>query len=405
MLRRHARRGSTAAFPLVEALASMGNHPTAQLAALEALGETPVQAAADLADRWSGESAPKALRKAARRALLRLSQHGIQPTPPPAAAADGEAAARSERIRRALMTAVNGEGTRLLYLLIDVPFTGAQLVMAVSSQTHGLTRFDSAESSARRFKRFVEADAQRFGFALAEIPPAYARHLLSEAAAVSRAARDGLPQRYHSLRDLLAPTPDDPAAAVSPVFGLPDADAVRYRPEPVEASIELLDRPEFADWVPPAERVLPLARAWEEAEGGTLALPPSAVAQRREATMDQLVELVLGRGGADGFRRRLEDNAYLLLRNGNGREGRRALTAALALDPPDLATAKAHPLVRSLAAQALDAARTALAERGESPASGSATPPTLGASVAAGTPARGESADAVTTPSGLILPR
>ena len=397
MLRRHARQAGPDAFPLVEVLAGMGNRPTAQLAAVEALGEMPVQAAADLADRWTGDVAPKALRKAARRALLRLSQRGIQPSPPPAPAQDQAAVTRPERVRRALMTPVNGEGTRLLYLLVDVPFTGAQLVMAVVSQRHGLTRFDSAESSARRFEKFIAADAQRYEFALAEIPAAYARHLIAEAAAASRAAGHGLPQRYHSLKDLLSPAPDDPAAE-SPVFGLADADAVRYRPEPLEASMELLDRPEFADWVPSTDQVLPMAREWNEAEGGTLALPPSAVAQRREATMDQLVELVLGPSGAEGFRRRLEDNAYVLLRSGHGREGRRALTAALALDPPDVATAKAHPLVRSLAARALDAAREALAERGESPALGLAMP----GGAAAG---NAEEPETVTSPSGLILPR
>jgi hypothetical protein len=64
----------------------MGSHPQAQVAALEALGEVPLQAAADLAERWSDTEAPRELRKAARRALLRLAQRGIRPTPPPARA-------------------------------------------------------------------------------------------------------------------------------------------------------------------------------------------------------------------------------------------------------------------------------------------------------------------------------
>ena len=400
-LRRVARESGEGAFPLLEALAGMGAHPPAQAAAIEALGEVPLQAAADLVERWTGEQAPKELRKAARRAVLRLAQRGIHPTPPPAAGETVPPAPRPEHVRRALMSAVDGEGTRLLYLLFDVPMSGAYLALAIVSQAQGLTRFETTESSTRRFERFVEEDARRFNFTPVEIPPLYARHLLAEAVAASRAAGHGLPQRYHSFRDLL-PAPGEDEPVESPVYGEPDAAAVRYRPDALEESVQLLALPEFANWLPPAEQVVPLAREWEDAEGGTLALPPSAVAQKREATMAKLVTLVLGPGGPAGFRRRLEDNAYVLLRTGRAREGRRALAAALALDPPDLPTARVHPFVRSLAATALDEARAALAGERES------------ATARAGLTSVADLIDAgddedepglTRTPSGIILPR
>jgi hypothetical protein len=402
-LRRLAREAGEDAFRLLEALAGMGNHPRAQVAAVEALSEVPLAAAADVAERWTGEQVPRELRKAARRTLLRLAQRGIRPTPPPAVVAAPQPAPPPERIRRALMSAVNREGTRLLYLLVDVPMSGAHLAIAIVSQAHGLTRFDTAESSTRRFERVLQEDARRYSFTPVEIPPVYARHLLAEAVASARAAGRGLPQRYHSFRDLLPPPAEDEPVE-SPVYGEPDAAAVRYRPDALEESLHLLERPEFAGWLPALEEVLPLAREWEEAESGPLALPPSVVAQRREATMERLVTLVVGPGGAVGFRRRLEDNAYVLLRSGQARDGRRALAAALALDPPDPLTARAHPFVRTLAAQVLDEARATIAEQGEVGASRAALTG-LGGLLDAGTGVAGDERGLTTTPSGIILPR
>src|SRR5205085_7171325 len=134
-LRRVARQQGEASFALLETLAGMGNHPGAQLAAIEALGDVPLPAAADLAQRWTGSQAPKDRRKAARRALVRLQQRGIRPSSA-GAAIPNASAERPERIRRALMSAVNGEGTRLLYLLVDVPMSGAYMAMTVVSQSH-----------------------------------------------------------------------------------------------------------------------------------------------------------------------------------------------------------------------------------------------------------------------------
>jgi hypothetical protein len=129
--------------------------------------------------------------------------------------------------------------------------------------------------------------------------------------------------------------------------------------------------------------------------------------------MAKLIALVLGPGGAPGFRRRLEDNAYVLLRTGSARDGRRALVAALALDPPDLATAGAHPLVRALAAHALDTARAQLGQQTEATSdlarlaqlAGLAGAPQIADETSPAIALAPEEPRLTTTPSGLILPR
>jgi hypothetical protein len=56
-----------------------------------------------------------------------------------------------------------------------------------------------------------------------------------------------------------------------------------------------------------------------------------------------------------GARRRLEDNALVLLRRGETLAARRALAAASRLDPDDPGAARGHPLFRAIAQRAIEA--------------------------------------------------
>jgi hypothetical protein len=164
----------------------------------------------------------------------------------------------------------------------------------------------------------------------------------------------------------------------------------------VEQSPQLLERREFQGWFPRPERIAPLAEEWERADQGRLAVPPTVVAQRRNEVMGKVIELILGPGGLAGFRRRLEDNALVLLRGGERRAARLAVAAAARLDPADPAGAAQHPLVATLARRALDEALAEVRERG-------------GQSLLAGMDeldeGEGDDLGLERRPSGLIIPR
>ncbi|MGH2351583.1 MAG: hypothetical protein ACRDJN_08205, partial [Chloroflexota bacterium] len=223
-LRRYAREAGEPAAPLLTELAQREAPGAVQAAAVEALGDLRTPAAADLAARWAepaipsggqadhaGDAAPasaavsREVRKAARRALLRLAQQGIHPSPRPEVELAPEAPARPERVRRAQMSAVDGEGTRLLYLLIDLPLSGAQMAMAIVSEAEGLLRFEAVESTGRQFERYVTQERPNQDFPLVEVPPTYARWLIGEAARVSQVARKALPPVYSAFREALTP--------------------------------------------------------------------------------------------------------------------------------------------------------------------------------------------------------
>jgi hypothetical protein len=226
------------------------------------------------------------------------------------------------------------------------------MARVIASETEGLLRFETRESTGRQFERFVTTERPDRELALAEIPPAYARWLIGEAASASHARARALPQNYLSYREALAPPDEVP---VPPVEDEPVYLEVRYRPDLVEQSVELLDVPEFAMWLPSREAVAPLAEEWRGLERGLLSLPPTVLAQRREAVLDRVVDLVTGPGGVPAARRRVEDNALVLLRRGETLAARRALAAASRLDPDDAGAARGHPLFRAIARRAIEA--------------------------------------------------
>jgi hypothetical protein len=361
-LRRYARQEGAGALPLLRGLLDEpAAAPAVVLAALEALGDVPTAESAGLAARWAGEgpdapgaepggAADKANRKAARRALFRLSQAGVRPDTRPAPPPPVERE-RPERVRRALMSAADSEGTRLLYLLIDPPLGSAQLARVIASDSLGILRFESFESSGRQFERYVASERPDRELALAEIPAPYARWLVGEAEAASRTGGRALPSSYLSFRADLAP-PD--TVPIPPIEDEPIALEVRHRPDLVEQSVELLDLPEFQMWLPSQEAVTPLAEEWRDVEQGPLTLPPAVLAQRRDAIRDRVVDLVTGPGGVPGARRRLEDNALVLLRRGESTAARRAMAAAARLDPDDPGAAHTHPLFQAIAERAIE---------------------------------------------------
>jgi hypothetical protein len=356
-LRRHSRAAGADGLALLAALLDLGGEPRVLSAAAEAIGEVPSQAAADLANHWSLPHVPRETRKAARRALLRLAQRGFNPAPVEAPRPEATVTPRADRVRRALTSAVDAQGTRVLQLLVDLPRGGGHHVVAIVSAAEGVLRFEAGPATGRQFERLAEEGRQQMGLAMVELPPAHAREIIATAAEASRARGAGLPPQFAAFREALAPLPGDAdAVARHPVYEELEAAALRYRPDLVDADLTLLERQEFAGWQPEPESVAPLAEEWANVERSPLALPPSVVTQRRNAIMDRVVELVLGPGGAAGFRRRLEDNALVLLRSGETQAARRALATAMSLDPPDAATARANPFVRALAQQAIDLA-------------------------------------------------
>jgi hypothetical protein len=347
--------------PVLEGLLQDAAPASLVAAALEALGEVPAPRAAELAAHWAGDGADaatggappgtKETRKAARRALHRLSQAGVQPQlrPRPAPTPERE---RPERVRRALMSASDSEGTRLLYLLIDPPLGSAQMARVIASETGGLLRFEILDTTGRQFERYVTTARPDRELALAEIPAPYARWLVGQAVAAARAAGRALPPAYLSFRDSLVPPDAEP---VPPIEDEPIYLEVRYRPDLVEQSVELLELPEFRMWLPDQVAVAPLAEEWRTVDSGPLSLPPMVVAQRREAILDRIVDLITGPGGVPAARRRLEDNALVLLRRGEGQAARRAIAAASRLDPDDPAAARSQPLFRAIATAAIEA--------------------------------------------------
>src|SRR3989454_579170 len=104
-------------------------------------------------------TADRAVRRAAKRALYRLSQRGVVPAPPPPPAPVVQR--RAPRAVRAWLSGIDGSGSRAAWILFEGPYGGGALCSLILNDVVGITEVARGEITKRR----LEAE-------LASLPPA-----------------------------------------------------------------------------------------------------------------------------------------------------------------------------------------------------------------------------------------
>ncbi len=311
--RRAAADAALAGLGLSAAALEAGDVPLARLveiaaagsgtALIAALGELPSAAvAARLAELEAAVDRP--LRRDVRRALYRLRQRGITapapapaPRPPTALASDVEG----------LMSACDGRGDRLIWLVRSSPAGGTLLVAAQVNEPEGLRDLQVVDVTRKQLRTARQGLARDTGLWLVPVDWRVLDALIVEAEARGTAK----PGAYAKVRSRLTTAP--PLAPVEPRpprLTPPDADAAAAL---VSASAALLEQPELRTWWPDGEAVAPfvteiegiresplvLSRVQQEERirdvlrrASVILFPPAVLARRLAATVCVLAETV-----------------------------------------------------------------------------------------------------------------
>ncbi|MAG35963.1 MAG: hypothetical protein CL878_06935 [Dehalococcoidia bacterium] len=350
-LRSFAQADHEAALSLIEDLTAAPPWPLAGAAA-EALGEVRLPAAAHLALALASGERPREVRRGARRALHRLKQAGIH----------AESAPRSEpvveevsppAIGPAFLSSCDPAGARLIWLALEVPGSGRSAANGVVYDSGRLESFTITRQSRAEFDQEVaraRSDMEASGaFLVTEVPVPYALDLLTDTAQAAIAQQRGVPTDYAVYARYLT-GPEEPPP--SPVYDYLRATDVRFRPDLLDGSPEVLGESEMRGWYLPEDAVGPATAVFRERETSTLTLPPEAERDRLQAALRQIVTSEFGGERASRWRRRLEEMAYHFIRRDRRRPAQLALAAALALEeegpPPD-----DHPWVLRLVQQSV----------------------------------------------------
>jgi hypothetical protein len=282
------------------------------------------------------------VRRAAKRALYRLSQRGI--APPRKAAPRPVVERRAERALRAWVSAIDGSGSRALWVLFEGAFGGLELSSLIVNDVAGILEVAGGGITKKRFETELAALRAAQKLPWLETEPARARGLIAEALALHRTLGTAPPaafsrwQRYFDVEvPVPAAPPDDPDPAL------------------VARGAELLDAPEMAGWFLEPTDVQAEALELLQTQGSALVVSDQVKGERAEALVTRAAERELDDVARRRWARRLLEAAVVFEATERAELAAVARATAGALVQTGVEVA-AQPFARALARRALEVA-------------------------------------------------
>jgi hypothetical protein len=311
----------TAILPRLEEQLGKAGHT--DLAIVFVLGKIADPAAVAALLRIEKEARDKNLKKEIRRSLFKLSQKGL--TIPEDKSGEEKPSiftlARSSDIE-AYMSAVDGAGGRLLWIVKPQPGHGLQTIQAMINDREGLQRVGRAQVPRKELRNMAQEIKKQHGITMIAVPWEYADSMLYESFEKAKAAgRSGL-ENFHELRSIVGT--GKPKTQEHPIYRRlrsEDARQGAWR----ELSRRLLDEPEFRFWILDADWLAPFLGQLQDAQSSRLVLNPMQKEERLAGIVRDTVKMLCAGEVGKIMQRRLEDMALYLL------ESARAETAKLAL--------------------------------------------------------------------------
>lgn len=309
--------------PAPQALAKLtqlrGREGVSDIAIARALGKiADAGAAAMLSAMESG--AGGALRREIRRSLFKLRQRGIET--PAADTSDRTATPAAPIALEALLSPIDSEGARIVWILKPRPQGGVTRLWGLISDDEGLVGATVSGLARKELRAERDELERRLGGAkLIDADPLLADFILCEAYRQTPEARRARVGNFLALRAELIALPS-PTQIDHPVYR-ELADALAEEP-----SLDLLIEPEFAEWRLPAADLQPYVDEIAKAGESTIVVSPIHQQERANAIVERAAAELLAGARAEHVRRHLEDVAYYMMRDGRRRQAGWAAAAA-----------------------------------------------------------------------------
>ncbi len=327
--------GTIAPDKLVAAL--RGADGAAAAAALGELGNDAVAATLVATE----DDVDRTVHKAIRRALYRLGQRGVAvPEKPAAPAAPLRLADPSIE---GLVSAFDGAGDRLVWLMKTLPGAGTFLVAAELNEPRGLGHVEGGEIGRKQLRGARARLEKESGLRLVAADWRVLDALLVEGHARA-ASRD-----HDYLRVRLRLTTDAPLPPAEPVSRHVVPPAPHEVVGLLAAAPALLDEPELRSWWPTPAAAEPVLAEMAEVEHSPIVLPRL----QQEERMREILERAAGTlFPPEPLARRLDGTAYVFAETNRVTAARQALASAAALRE-QLTTPHAVPLMAALVQRAI----------------------------------------------------
>lgn len=314
-------------------------------AALDALARRRGAQALPLVTALAEGRGTKEARKAARRVLYRLQQSGVAlPRPAPKPVVER----RPEQALRAWVSAVDGSGSRAVWILFEGAFGGLALCALIVNDQAGVLEAAGGAISKKRLESELRALRQSQKLPWVELPPARAKALVAEALALHARLGSEPPAEFSPWQRFFADV-DGPASPGTPREPEP---AGGDDPALLDHCRELLELPELASWFLDPNELQSAALELLQARESRLVLSDQQKAEREAAIVERVVEAAFTPEARRLWARRLSEMAWIFDATGREREARICRATSHALE--DSERAPRHlPFARGLAERGL----------------------------------------------------
>ena len=323
-------------------------------ALIAALGDSRDAASGSVLAAIATAAPDKDVRKAARRALHRLRSLGIDVVVPVPAEVETPTAtpASTGQVTRAVVSPVDGSGSRLIWLAIERPHGAFMTFNLLLNDIVGVKDVFIVDTSARRLVAELELWTERSGFKPVDVPVEYGLALLSEALAHNAETRTPLPREFVFRRGQLGELPPPPADAL--IHQHISRGQALLMPNLLDESAQLLEEPELIGWVFGYDEVKSYAHEIRQGAESRLILSTEPRENREQRVLGTAIDTLFTPTLRRAFRRRLEETAYLFWATDRERSARRAVAAAFAI--PDTGSLRSHPLLLAIVRQSIELA-------------------------------------------------
>jgi hypothetical protein len=310
-----------------------GHGQPMDLAIIFALGRMKDPAAVEALMRCDKEITDKDRKKEIRRSLFKLAQKGLViPEPPSAGPKPAPPILKGTDGIEAYMSAVDGAGSRLVWIVKPQLGHGLQLIQAVVSDREGLQRIAGAQIRRKEFRHMSQEMKAKHDVSMISVPWKYADRMLVEGYEQTKSRGQPGVEDFHELRALLATgKPEQEEHPVYQRLKRADAREGAWR----EQSRRLLDEPELRYWILDEDWMQPLLSELEEAQTSRLILNPIQKEERMAGIVRDAVKGLCEGEAGRVIQRRMEDMALYFLETQRPEQATLSLAIALQVGEGD----------------------------------------------------------------------
>jgi hypothetical protein len=341
------QKGNDQTFLLLEAIC--GKDERIDLALAESIGLWFSPRSADLLHRLSAATSSKAVAKSIRKSIFRLRSRGIETEeisdrapavyhPPQPAASEG------------FLTPIDSSGHRVVLLARPQIPQGMAAFSAAISDREGIVDFSGFETSRKNFYEYLEVFREQYPGEVVEADPHYCSGLIMEAAEIGQKKGTSPSPEFLKWRPLMGSSPSLPLRPL--IYRYLEEGETKSRPELLDRSASLFQLSPFNAWSLEEEESRKYLALLKEASASRLVLAPHQKEGRIMEIYQQAVHDLFDGPRRLLYRRRLEEMAYILWKNGQENEARVALAAAAGMDKESGILAP-HPFLMELVKRSL----------------------------------------------------